>query len=80
MQHFIMQLSSPNTAAFKAASNSELANHYMVNKTEAVTSVFQAIKDVQIRAKNWEDTSPYLLDFLNLFRVPSETASGETKF
>lgn len=60
--------------------NSELANHFGLNKTEAVTNVFAAVKDKKIRAKNWELTSNYLLDYMNVFRAPSDTPSGATTF
>lgn len=71
-----MQYSAPNTAPFSAAKSSELANHYIVNKTEAITNVFQAVKDVKLRAKNWDDMTYYLTDFLNVNRVPYDTPSG----
>lgn len=74
--HFVMQYTAPNTAPFKSAANSELANHYTVNKTEAITNVFQSVKDQKFRFLNWNDAAYYLTDFLNVNRVPYETPSG----
>lgn len=78
-KHFVMQYSAPNTASFQRA-NSELANHYSVNKTEAVTNTFLAVKELRLRAGKWEDMDYYLTDFLACRRVPSESASGKKQF
>lgn len=78
-KHFVMQYSAPNTASFQRA-NSELANHYSVNKTEAVTNTFLAVKELRLRAGRWEDMDYYLTDFLACRRVPSESASGKKQF
>lgn len=71
-----MQYTAPNTTPFKAAANSELTNHYTVNKTEAITNVFQSVKDQKFRFSNWNDMAYYLNDFLHVNRVPYETPSG----
>lgn len=78
-KHFVLQYAAPNAASFQRA-NSELANHYSVNKTEAVTNAFLAVKELALRANRWDDMEYYLTDFLACKRVPSESATGKKQF
>lgn len=78
--HFIMQFTGPDKRPFATVKNSELANHFSLNKTEIITNVFSAIKSSKIRSRNWDDMQSYLLDFLNVFRAPFETNVGATTF
>jgi hypothetical protein len=61
-------------------------NMYSLNRTESITALYYAIRQMRIRTFDWDarmngDTiGAYLSDFLNLIRVPSETASGATGF
>lgn len=75
-RHYIMQYDSPWCAPFKAA-NSELANHYAVNRTEAVTNTFMDIKDGRLQAGPWAEMRPFLTDILAVRRVISEQPSGK---
>jgi hypothetical protein len=80
--HFIMNYGGPETAMFSRAGNSHLFNHYMLNRTDSITALFEAIKvdPPRIRCFNWNDAREYLMDFLNLFRIPSESSSGKGTF
>lgn len=78
--HFVMQYAAPNCAAFQSVAGSELPNHYSVNKTEAVTNTFLAVREGGLRAKSWEDMSYYLTDFLAVHREMSDTPTGKKQF
>lgn len=78
--HFIMQFTGPDKRPFAPVKNSELANHFSLNKTEIITNVFTAVKQGQIRARNWDDMQTFLMDFLHVFRAPIETNAGATTF
>jgi hypothetical protein len=80
--HFIMNYGGPETAMFSRAGNSHLFNHYMLNRTDSITALFEAIKKdpPRIRCFNWNDAREYLMDFLNLFRIPTEGSSGRGTF
>jgi hypothetical protein len=39
-----MQFTGPDKRPFAPVKNSELANHFSVNKTEIITNVFTAVK------------------------------------
>lgn len=82
-RHFIIAYSSPSSAAVAEPKGPHLPNQLSVNRTEAITSVFRDLKrfDPQrIRCRNWGDMQEFLLDWLNMHRVPSETPSGQTTF
>lgn len=85
-RHIIFDYTGPRAAMVAPPKNSNLFNMLMLNKTESITSLYSAIKGThtqgpRLRCYPWEESSNYLLDFLNLFRVQSEnTATGSTKF
>jgi hypothetical protein len=98
-RHLIFDYTAPKTALLAAPSKEGLHNMYMLNRTESITTLFQAIKRLRkseskvngelvinqspnprIRCYNWEQASPLLLDFLNLVRAPTESASGVGSF
>ena len=53
--HFIMQFTGPDKRPFATVKNSELANHFSLNKTEIITNIFSAIKSSKMRSRNWDD-------------------------
>lgn len=82
-RHFIMTYVGPKSAALAEPKQAHLPNQLSLNKTEAISAVFSDVKHFapqRIRAKKWEEMRPYLEDWLNLFRAPSEVDSGETRF
>lgn len=78
--HFIMQFVGPDKKPFSAVKDSQLANHFNLNKTEIITNIFQSVKQKTIRSKSWEDTETFLMDFMHVFRAPYETNTGATTF
>ena len=68
------------SAALSEPAGDHMFNQYSLNRTEAITSLYDAIKQKRIRCFQWEHAERYLLEFLNLFRAPNETSSGATSF
>lgn len=82
-RHLVLNYSGPNTAVFAAPHNPDtMYNQWTVNKTESLSSLFEAIKrpELKIRCYDWGDARDYLMDFLNSFRVVSETQHGARYF
>lgn len=80
--HFIMSYVGPRSAPISMPKDAHLSNQLSLNRTEAISRVFKDIKAerLKIRARSWEEMSPFLLDFLNLYRAPIEAESGQTLF
>lgn len=79
-RHFIMEYKGPQCAALATPKGVHYQNQLQVNRTEALTNVFKDLKTFKIRAREWEHSGKYLLDWLNIFRVPTETQSGKKTF
>lgn len=82
-RHFIMSYVGPNAVPVAEPAGAHMQNQLSINRTEALTNVFRDVKrfDPQrIRCRNWGDLQPYLADWLNMFRVPVETPSGQNLF
>lgn len=82
-RHFIMSYVGPTAAPIAEPKGDHLANQLSVNRTEALTNVFRDVRrfdPVQIRCRNWNDMQPYLSDWLNMYRVPTEMPTGQTVF
>jgi len=79
-KHLIFQYTGPNAAPVASPSQSTLFNHYLLNRTESITELFRAIREGDILCYPWDEAKEYLLDLLNMFRIPNETASGQTGF
>lgn len=80
LRHLIFQYAGPSSATVERSQSGGLFNHFLLNRTDTITSLYEAIKRGRLRCFSWEMASEYLLDFMNLFRAPSETASGATSF
>lgn len=81
-RHFVICYTGPHSEPIREPSKAHMANQLSVNRTEAITNVFNDVKNPlqKIRCRGWEEMSTYLLDWLNMFRVPVEMPSGETLF
>lgn len=81
-RHFIMNYVGPNSAPLATPKGQHMANQLALNKTEAITNVFSDLKSphLKIRARHWEEMSPFLLDWLNMYRAPVENAIGSGTF
>jgi hypothetical protein len=80
-RHFIFGYVGPQSALIKAPSGGlGWFNQYSLNRTESITSLYQAIKSRRFRCYSWELAQERLLELLNLYRVPTETVGGNSGF
>lgn len=80
-RHFIFGYVGPQAALIKAPSGGlGWFNQYSLNRTESITSLYQAIKSRRIRCYAWELAQERLSELLNLYRVPTETVGGNSGF
>lgn len=82
-KHLVLEYLGPTAPVIAQPSHGGLANQYTVNKSEAVTQVVQAIKRKdrpRIRCYNWDESQRLLMDFVNMFRVPTDNANGRSAF
>lgn len=80
-RHFIFGYVGPQAALIKAPSGGMgWFNQYSLNRTESITSLYQAIKSRRFRCYSWELAQERLLELLNLYRVPTETVGGNSGF
>lgn len=81
-RHFIMNYVGQSAAPLATPKGQHLANQLALNRTEALTNVFKDVKEprLKIRAGGWGNMSSYLLDWLNMYRVPIDMPSGQTAF
>lgn len=80
-RHFIFGYVGPQAALIKAPSSGPgWFNQYSLNRTEAITSLYQAIKSKRFRCYSWDLAQERLMELLNLYRVPTETIGGNSGF
>lgn len=82
-RHFIMSYVGPTAAAVAEPKGAHLPNQLSINRTEALSSVFKDVKRFdppRIRCRPWGDMQPYLQDWLNMYRVPTDMPTGQTVF
>lgn len=78
--HLVMQFTGPLTAAVSSIEGRDIAHLVGLNKTEAITALFQAIKAPipQVSCYNYDEAKDHLQDFLNCHRAPDENLHGKT--
>jgi hypothetical protein len=76
--HFIYKYSGPNSVILQDTKT--LFNLFSLNRTEAITSLYYAIRTGRIRCYEWEIAKEHLLECLNLVRIPNETSQGTPSF
>jgi hypothetical protein len=82
-RHVIFGYVGPNSAPVATPSGPHMFNQLSLNRTEAISNLYQTIKAPQPRLlfNEWARTGQYLTDFLNLYRVLSDSPqSGATTF
>jgi hypothetical protein len=80
-RHFIFGYVGPQSALIKAPSSGPgWFNQYSLNRTESITSLYQAIKSRRFRCYSWDLAQDRLSELLNLYRVPTETVGGNSSF
>jgi hypothetical protein len=78
-KHLIFAYSAPNTQPI-AIPPKGWFNQYSLNRTESITALFTALKTGKIRCYCWAQAQERLMEFLNLFRIPTETPGGQQTF
>jgi len=79
-RHIIFNYVGPQSALIKPPASGGWMNQFSLNRTEAITTLYDAVKTGRIRCYNWNLAQDYLLEFLNLSRVPVESPGGVTLF
>lgn len=79
-RHFVMGYTAPDTKALAVPKGDHYPNQLSLNRTESLTNTFRDLKQRKIRARLWEHSGKYLLDWLNMCRIPTETANGRKTF
>ena len=79
--HLVMQYGG-NTNRFFIKAQSDLFNHYCLHKTDAISTVVDAIKKEvpRIRCYNWELAKNELIDLTHLHRSVQQSSSGRETF
>ena len=79
-RHLILQYVGPNAAPLAKPPKSALFNHWTLNRTESITELFRSIREGELLCYPWEEAEDHLMDLLNMYRIPSESAGGVTGF
>jgi hypothetical protein len=83
-RHFIFNYTGPSAAPVTSpAQGHGWYNQYGLNRTESITSLYAAIKKdpPRLRCYSWDESGPRLMEFLNLYRAPTEsTTTGAFSF
>jgi len=79
-RHIIFNYVGPQSSLIKPPASGGWMNQFSLNRTEAITTLYDAVKTGRIRCYNWNLAQDYLLEFLNLSRVPVESPGGVTLF
>jgi hypothetical protein len=79
-KHVVFGYVGPSSAALSEPNGEHMFNQYSLNRTESITGLYDAIKSKRLRCFQWELSERYLMEFLNLFRAPTESAGGATSF
>ncbi len=79
-KHMVFGYVGPSSSALSEPQGEHMFNQFSLNRTEAITSLYDAIKQGRIKCYAWQHSSRFLLDFLNLFRTTSDSATGSTSF
>lgn len=76
-RHIIFDYAGPE-APISQPMNGELANSFMLNRTESITALFMGIVMAEplILAPSWDEYGEYLLHFMNMTRVLTEKGEG----
>jgi len=79
MRHFMFNLVGNILVPLAAPRKEHMFNTYSLNRTDSLTTLFQAIRNKKIRCFDWNEAEKHLMQFLNAYRVPIE-AEGGNKF
>jgi len=65
---------------FMAQIENSMFNLYSLNRTDSISALFSDVKPpkMRLRCPRWDESSTYLMDFLNSIRSVTETPSGRS--
>jgi len=76
--NFIFKYAGPNSEVLQESKT--MFNMYSVNRTESITSLYYAVRNMRITSLSWNRMGEYLSELLNLIRIPNEAPGGATGF
>lgn len=65
---------------FMSQIENSMFNLYSLNRTDSISALYSDVKPpkMRLRCPRWDESSPYLMDFLNSIRSVTETPSGRS--
>jgi hypothetical protein len=74
-KHIVFSYVGPSASPVSKPKGDHMFNQLSLNRTEAISSLYQTIKAPTPRLLflRWTESAPYLLDFLNMYRVLTES-------
>jgi hypothetical protein len=79
-KHLIFQYTGPRSKVIARPPATEMRNHFVVNKTETISMLYEALKNGMLKSFRWEEASPFLNDFLQVYRNVVESTIGLSTF
>ena len=79
-RHFVFQYSAPYSLILTRPAHPHFPAHYLLNKTESITFLYEAIKSLRIKCYSWENAQSCLTDLLHSQRIHTETRQGKQYF
>ena len=79
-KHFVLEYNAPYSPILSRVKNPHFPSHYLLNKTESITFLYEAIKSGRIKCFSWDAAQSCLLDLLHSRRVHAETRHGRQYF
>lgn len=80
-RHLVFQYQGPEQPMVSKL-NTALLNTFGLNRTESITRLFSSVRDYpqDLLCYDWDKASDDLKDFLNLYRIPSDSIGGKDFF
>lgn len=79
-KHFVWAYNAPYSPMIMKPQFQQFPTQYLLNKTESITQLFDALKSGRIRCYGWENAQTHLSDILNCQRVHAENRHGRQYF
>lgn len=79
-RHLVFQYNAPHSPMLSRPAAPHFATHFLLNKTESITFMLDAIKHGRIRCYSWEAAQDCLTDLLHSRRIHSESPTGKQFF
>lgn len=79
-KHFVLEYNAPYSPILSRVKHPHFPAHYLLNKTESITFLFEAIKKQRIQCYGWAEAQSCLSDLLHSKRVHAENRHGRQYF